>query len=152
MTVQPNADYAGTTRTRYETRIRGESSLSASSEPIWIVDGMRLYTGGTTNIMPGMSYTVSPLSFLNPDDIESITVLKDADQTALYGADGGNGVIIVTTKSGRRSSPLRANLNVSFGVAAPDYSTRTMTTTPTLPQTRIGQGHIWDSERNSMPD
>ena len=123
MTVQPNADYAGTTRTRYETRIRGESSLSASSEPIWIVDGMRLYTGGTTNIMPGMSYTVSPLSFLNPDDIESITVLKDADQTALYGADGGNGVIIVTTKSGRRSSPLRTNLNVSFGVAAPDYST-----------------------------
>lgn len=123
MSVQPNADYAGTTRTRYETRVRGTGSLSASSEPIWIVDGIRMYTGGNTNLMPGMSYTVSPLSYLDVDDIESITVLKDADQTTIYGADGANGVILVTTSRGKKNTPLKVNANFRFGVSAPDYST-----------------------------
>ncbi|MCM1177662.1 MAG: SusC/RagA family TonB-linked outer membrane protein [Clostridium sp.] len=123
MSVQPNADYAGTTRTRYETRVRGSGSLSASCEPIWIVDGVRMYTGGNTNIMPGMSYTVSPLSYLDVDDIESITVLKDADQTTIYGADGANGVILVTTNRGKKNTPLRVNATFRFGVSAPDYST-----------------------------
>lgn len=123
MSVQPNADYAGTTRTRYETRVRGTGSLSASSEPIWIVDGVRMYTGEKTNLMPGMSYTVSPLSFLDIDDIESITVLKDADQTTIYGADGANGVILVTTNRGKKNTPLKVNASFRFGVSAPDYST-----------------------------
>lgn len=123
MSIAPNADYASSTRTRYETRIRGSASLSASSEPIWIIDGVPTYTGSNTNQVPGMSWTVSPLSFIDPNDIESITVLKDADQTTIYGANGSNGVILVTTKSGRKNQPLNINATVNFGVSAPDYST-----------------------------
>lgn len=60
MTIEPNTDAAGTTRSRYETRIRGEASLSASNEPLWVIDGVPVYTGDRTNQMAGTSYTVSP--------------------------------------------------------------------------------------------
>lgn len=109
-------------RTRVNIRVRGEGSLSASKEPLWIVDGIEIYTGGTTNSVMGTSYSVSPLSFLNPDDIESITVLKDATMTALYGADGANGVILVTTKNAK-TGDLRFNASVRYGVATIDRST-----------------------------
>ena len=123
MTIDPNTDAAGTTRSRYETRIRGEASLNASNEPLWVIDGVPMYTGGNTNLIPGMSYTVSPLSYLNPDDIESITVLKDADQVTIYGADGSNGVILVTTKSGNKNKPLSVSARLNFGVSSIDRST-----------------------------
>ena len=123
LTIEPNTDGAGTTRTRNEIRIRGEASLSASNEPLWVVDGVPIYTGNRTNMMPGMSYSVSPLSYINPDDIESITVLKDADQVTIYGADGSNGVILVTTRSGSENKPLSVSARVNFGVSSVDRST-----------------------------
>ena len=109
-------------RDRFNLRVRGEGSLSASCEPLWIVDGIPVYTGGNTNVVSGTFYTVSPLSFLNPDDIESITVLKDAATTSLYGADGANGVILVTTKKGK-AGEMRYNASVKYGVTALDRST-----------------------------
>ena len=124
MSIEPNTDAAGTTRSRYETRIRGEASLSASNEPLWVIEGVPVNPGGWTNQMVGTSYTVSPLSYLNPDDIESITVLKDADQVTIYGADGSNGVILVTTKSGSKNKPLTVSARVNFGVATIDKSTQ----------------------------
>lgn len=69
-------------------RVRGDASLDASSEPLWIIDGAPVYTGDRNGQVTGTLYTVSPLSFINPTDIESITVLKDASTAALYGADG----------------------------------------------------------------
>ena len=57
--------------------------LSASNEPLWVVDGTPIYTGDRTNQIPGMNYSISPLSFINPDDIASITILKDASATAI---------------------------------------------------------------------
>lgn len=123
LSIESNTDQATSTRTRYEMRVRGEASLSASNEPLWIIDGVIQYTGNNSNTMPGMSYTVSPLSYLDPSDIESITVLKDADQVSIYGANGANGVILVTTKSGSYDTPLRMSVNARFGVSAPDYST-----------------------------
>ena len=123
LTIESNTDAAGSTRTRYETRIRGAGSLSGSSEPLWIVDGVPQYMGSSTGQMPGMSYSISPMSYLNPDDIESITVLKDADQVSIYGANGANGVILVTTKSGRNNIPLRINASARFGLATIDRST-----------------------------
>ena len=119
-----NQGDAVTTRDRFNVRIRGDGSLSGSNNPLWIIDGVPAYTGGTTGQMPGMSYTVSPLTYMDPNDIESITVLKDADQTTIYGANGSNGVILVTTKSGSYSSPLKMNVTLNYGVSAPDYSTR----------------------------
>ena len=123
LVVMPNIDSPGAPRSRLNIRIRGDASLSASNEPLWIVDGVPIYTGGTTNLVSGMSYSVSPLAGINPDDIESMTVLKDASTTALYGADGSNGVILVTTKSGS-SGKARFNASVRYGIAAIDQSTR----------------------------
>jgi len=124
LTVEPNSDSPGSPRTRYNIRVRGEASLSASNEPLWIVDGVPVYQGSSTNMMPGASYTVSPLSYLNPSDIESVTVLKDASATSIYGANGANGVIIVKTKSGSKTDNVIINANIRYGISNIDQSTR----------------------------
>ncbi|WP_443938498.1 SusC/RagA family TonB-linked outer membrane protein [Pedobacter sp. MW01-1-1] len=74
-------------------RIRGGSSLNASNDPLLVIDGVPLENGG-------VSGAANPLSFINPNDIESFTVLKDASAAAIYGARAANGVIIITTKKG----------------------------------------------------
>lgn len=122
--VEPRTDKAGSTRPRLNVRVRGEASLVASNEPLWIIDGVPTYTGDRNNMMPGMSLTVSPLSLIDPNDIESITVLKDADQTTIYGANGANGVILVTTKSGDFGNrPLKVSATLNYGLSVPDRST-----------------------------
>ncbi|WP_314311972.1 SusC/RagA family TonB-linked outer membrane protein [Hoylesella saccharolytica] len=120
--IAPNTEEPGSPRTRFNVRVRGEASLNASNEPLWVIDGTPMYTGDRTNMMPGASYTVSPLSFINPEDIESITVLKDATATSIYGADGANGVVLVTTKKGREGK-LNVRVNTQYGVANIDKST-----------------------------
>ncbi|WP_223860902.1 SusC/RagA family TonB-linked outer membrane protein [Spirosoma validum] len=75
-------------------RIRGTNSINGSSEPLYVIDGIQISnSGGITD--------VSPLSQINPNDIESIEVLKDASSTAIYGARGANGVVLITTKRGK---------------------------------------------------
>ncbi len=83
-------------------RIRGGSSLNASNDPLFVIDGVPLESGG-------VSGASNPLSFINPNDIETFTVLKDASAAAIYGARASNGVIIITTKKG-----LGDALKVSF--------------------------------------
>jgi len=80
--------------------IRGTSSLSSGTEPLWVIDGMILSAQGGGELSGFGASSQNPLSTLNPHDIESIEVLKDASSTAIYGSRGSNGVIIVTTKSG----------------------------------------------------
>jgi TonB-dependent starch-binding outer membrane protein SusC len=80
-------------------RIRGGTSVNAGNEPLFVVDGTPLPHGG------GLSAGRNPLNFLNPEDIQSITVLKDASSTAIYGSRGANGVILVTTKAGSIREP-----------------------------------------------
>lgn len=75
-------------------RIRGATSINASSDPLYVIDGMPVGAGG------GISAGRDALNFLNPNDIESFTVLKDASAAAIYGANAANGVVIITTKSG----------------------------------------------------
>jgi TonB-linked SusC/RagA family outer membrane protein len=112
-----------------KVEIRGQSSLptagqgvSASTQPLYILDGVPLYDALETNdqgeVGGGNNTTLNPLSFINPDDIASITVLKDASATALYGADASNGVILITTKSGQQG-PTRINLSVNYGTGRP---------------------------------
>ncbi|SFB60897.1 SusC/RagA family TonB-linked outer membrane protein [Algoriphagus aquimarinus] len=74
-------------------RVRGTNSIRGSSEPLYIIDGVQVSNGGGIN-------DLSPLSTINPNDIASVEVLKDASSTAIYGARGANGVVIVTTKRG----------------------------------------------------
>ena len=88
-------------------RIRGGSSLTASNDPLIIVDGLPVGTHG----IGGMS---DPLASINPDDIESFTVLKDASATAIYGSRASNGVIIITTKTGKRSDGTIPRVNADF--------------------------------------
>jgi len=77
-------------------RIRGATSVNALSDPLYVVDGMPLGTGAGAGLSAGRD----PLNFLNPNDIQSITVLKDASAAAIYGANAANGVVLITTKSG----------------------------------------------------
>ncbi|MGB8191444.1 MAG: TonB-dependent receptor [Chitinophagaceae bacterium] len=84
-------------------RIRGGSSLSASNDPLIVVDGVPLDNGS-------ISGATNQLSFINPNDIESFTVLKDASAAAIYGTRASNGVILITTKKGRGGA-LRVNFN-----------------------------------------
>jgi TonB-linked SusC/RagA family outer membrane protein len=92
-------------------RIRGGSSLSASNDPLFVVDGVPL----DNRSVSGMR---NSFNAINPNDIETITVLKDASATAIYGSRASNGVIIITTKKGKMDRPLRVSYDgfVSIGM------------------------------------
>lgn len=81
-------------------RIRGGSSLAATNDPLYVVDGVPLDGGGVSGMR-------NPLNTINPNDIESISILKDASATAIYGSRASNGVIIITTKKGRKGQDLK---------------------------------------------
>ncbi|MBQ2857473.1 MAG: SusC/RagA family TonB-linked outer membrane protein, partial [Bacteroidaceae bacterium] len=91
-------------------RIRGGSSLNASNDPLIVIDGLAMDNNG----VKGLS---NPLSMVNPADIESFTVLKDASATAIYGSRGSNGVIIITTKKGRSGSKPSVAYNGNVSVS-----------------------------------
>lgn len=86
-------------------RIRGTSSVRGGNNPLFVVDGIPLagddISAGGLDLGRGGAATRNPLNFLNPNDIESIDILKDASATAIYGSRGANGVVIITTKNGR---------------------------------------------------
>jgi len=91
-------------------RIRGGASLNANNDPLIVIDGMPM----DPNATKGMN---NPLSLVNPNDIESFTVLKDASATAIYGSRGSNGVIIITTKKGRRNQSPKVSYNGTLSVS-----------------------------------
>ncbi|MFN8349640.1 MAG: TonB-dependent receptor [Spirosomataceae bacterium] len=88
-------------------RIRGTNSINGASEPLYVVDGIQISNGGGIN-------DVSPLSTINPNDIESVEVLKDASASAIYGARAANGVVLITTKRGR-SGGTRVTFDSYYG-------------------------------------
>ncbi len=92
-------------------RIRGGSSLQASNDPLIVIDGIPVDNSGIAGV-------ANPLASLNPNDIESVTVLKDASATAIYGSRASNGVIMITTKRGKEGSPMTVNYtgNISMGI------------------------------------
>lgn len=103
-------------------RVRGVTSINSSSDPLYIVDGVFLNnTSLQTMNMGGRS--TSPIADINPADIESIEVLKDASATAIYGSRGANGVIIVTTKKGNYNSKPKISFDLSNGWVQADKST-----------------------------
>ncbi|MCI1246151.1 MAG: TonB-dependent receptor [Prevotella sp.] len=90
-------------------RIRGTATLNSNAEPLYVIDGVIYQSNGSTGSSLGLGdalgngqvSTVSPMSTLNPNDIESMEILKDASATAIYGAQGANGVVLITTKRGK---------------------------------------------------
>jgi len=105
-----------------DIRIRGANSVRSNNNPLFVVDGIPLSGENTSaegvNVGFGTSSAKSPLSFLNPNDIESISILKDASATAIYGSRGANGVVIVTTKSGRGSRGPVWDFNSSLSISS----------------------------------
>lgn len=117
-----------------QVQLRGQGSIpgnlstfSASTQPLFVLDGVPLFdvteqpTGSASGgavFSDGNSLALNPLTFINPDDIKNITILRDASATALYGSDASNGVILITTKSGQ-AGPTQVNLSVRTGFATP---------------------------------
>jgi iron complex outermembrane receptor protein len=97
---------------RTSIRIRGSTSTTASNEPLYVVDGQPLGTEAGGGVTTGRD----PLNFLNPDDIASITVLRDAASAAIYGTNAANGVVLITTKRGQEGQ--RAQIEYSGSVSA----------------------------------
>lgn len=96
--------------------IRGRNSIAAGNDPLFIVDGVPFDITPLNNIdeLLGAAKHLSPFNGINPADIESVEILKDADATAIYGSRGANGVVLVTTKKGK-PGPLKTDLNVYSG-------------------------------------
>jgi len=88
-------------------RVRGGTSVNASNDPLYVVDGVPIVVGG------GISSGRNAMNFINPNDIESITVLKDASATAIYGSRGANGVVLITTKSGAQGTQVTYDVSAS---------------------------------------
>lgn len=93
--------------------IRGISSINAGTEPLWVVDGIPVMNGDQSYF----TNTNNALAAINPDDIESITVLKDAAATSVYGSRAANGVILVTTKSGKAGKS-QISVHAKYGVSS----------------------------------
>jgi len=96
-------------------RIRGTSSVNASSEPLYVIDGMLVNSDGGEVSVGGRGPRIGPLASINPNDIESIEVLKDASASAIYGSRGANGVILITTKRGKEGAG-KIDVEVYYGV------------------------------------
>ncbi|WP_316760208.1 TonB-dependent receptor [Pedobacter aquatilis] len=92
-------------------RIRGTNSISSGADPLYVVDGMVIISGGSSSVA-----SVNPLGDINPNDIQSVDVLKDGAATAIYGSRGANGVIIITTKRGTKGKT-QVNYNSWFAWA-----------------------------------
>ena len=96
-------------------RIRGTSSVNASSEPLYVIDGMLVNSNGNEVAAGARGPRIGPLAAINPNDIESIEILKDASATAIYGSRGANGVVLITTKKGKTGAG-SINFNAYYGV------------------------------------
>jgi TonB-dependent starch-binding outer membrane protein SusC len=97
-------------------RLRGTTSINAGNNPLFVVDGVFINNQSLQALQVG-GQTTNPLSDINPADIESIEILKDANATAIFGARGANGVIIITTKRGQKDSKTKVNFNAEYGVS-----------------------------------
>ena len=128
-------------------RIRGISSISAGGDPLYVVDGIPItqnpFLRGNSGAMNS-----NPLTFLNPNDIESIEVLKDAAATGIYGSRGANGVVLITTKRGKKQG-LSLDLNVRLGTSQAAAKPNMMNTDEYLQMRQEawendgGTGYVW---------
>ncbi len=102
-------------------RIRGIGSMKAKSDPLYVIDGVAVNAGNVSQLYdkdyPDEVAAMDILSSINPNDIESMTVLKDASATAIYGARAANGVILITTKGGVKGKKAQINFDAKWGIS-----------------------------------
>jgi iron complex outermembrane receptor protein len=128
-------------------RIRGATSVSAQNDPLYVIDGMPVGTGAGGGLsVQGRD----PLNAINPDDIESITILRDASSAAIYGANAANGVVLIQTKRGRRGTPQVEYTGTFSGsvidrrpdmLNAQQFRTAVMTYGDSLQQSQLGSAN-----------
>ncbi len=109
--VTQNSGQPGSTAT---IRVRGGNSISFGNAPLYVIDGFIIYNDNDYANVGSNGTSVNALSTINPSDIESIEVLKDASATAIYGSHGANGVVIITTKRGKKGTN-NVNFNTYYG-------------------------------------
>ena len=151
VTVTQGSGQPGSTST---IRVRGTSSISAGNEPLWVIDGIPMMASDYRQLSAVGVGGGSSSTFLNPNDIESITVLKDAAAASIYGSRAANGVILVTTKSGK-SGRAKFTARAKYGVQqlANDNNLRPLTGLEALEYKRtavINAGQDPDDPSGSM--
>ncbi len=97
-------------------RVRGSTSINASNDPLFVVDGVFINNRSLQSLTTGGQLS-SPLADINPDDIQSIEILKDANATAIYGSRGANGVVLITTKRGKLNARSKVNIGYYYAVS-----------------------------------
>lgn len=97
-------------------RLRGANSINGNNNPLYVIDGVFISNSSLQTFDTG-GHSTSPIADINPNDIESISVLKDAEATVLYGVRGANGVVIITTKRGKFGQKPKLDVNISNGFA-----------------------------------
>ena len=106
---------SGTPGGGIDVRVRGTTSINASSQPLYVVDGIPIIDDNVDFTQEGVGNAqLSVLSDLNPNEIESMEVIKDAATAAIYGSRAANGVVLITTKKGKKGET-RINFNASYG-------------------------------------
>lgn len=150
----------------FDIQIRGKNSLrTAGNAPLYIIDGVPMGSEMTSPysgvVLPGAS--INPLNSINPNDIESLEILKDADATAIYGSRGANGVVLITTKKGK-SGKLGLSFNTTYGLSQVASKMKMMDTDQYLdmrrqafandgitnyPATAYDVNGTWDQNRNT---
>jgi TonB-linked SusC/RagA family outer membrane protein len=131
----------GLTGGNVTVRIQGRNSINSGLDPLIIVDGVPYPSQLPNPIDQSITQGGSPVNYINPEDIESIDILKDADATAIYGSRGGNGVILITTKKGR-SGKTKLDINFQQGWGKVEHNVDMMNTQQYL-QAR------WEAFKNS---
>jgi TonB-linked SusC/RagA family outer membrane protein len=112
----------------FDIRVRGQGSITAGADPLYVIDGVALFNDADANTdVDNQGRTANPLASINPNDIESLVVLKDAASTAIYGSRGANGVVLITTKGGVAGSQIwasepRFELRTQMGVSGFAYN------------------------------
>ncbi len=122
-------------------RVRGLGSMNASNEPLYVVDGVPVISGNVSQM--GIYTSSNVMSTINPNDIESITVLKDAAASALYGSRAANGVIMITTKQGKLGKPV-VSFKTSVGIT-PSFATDNYEVASTEQQVEMYYENFWNA-------
>src|SRR5512133_147429 len=122
-------------------RVRGIGSMNASNEPLYVVDGVPVISGNVSQM--GIYTTSNVMSTINPNDIESISVLKDAAASSLYGSRAANGVIVITTKQGKKGKAV-VNFKSSVGIT-PSFATDNYEVASTEQQVEMYYENFWNA-------
>jgi len=137
--ISSNSGQAGSTSS---IRVRGIGSMNASNEPLYVVDGVPVVSGNVSNM--GIYSSSNIMSTINPSDIESITILKDAAASSLYGSRAANGVIMVTTKRGKMGKT-NINFKASVGIT-PSFATDNYEAAGTQQQVEMYYENFWNAD------